>query len=234
MKELYIYDAKYNLKTITTYEKVADITGSTKNTLASLKCKGKKLPRLKDCYLIDGDTNINQLRRWYEDVKFKNEVWKPIDDIYQISNYGRLKKKYKKYSEGKFVLPYCRIKKYKTKMILKIHNKEIFVHKLVAQYFVENIFNHKNVYHKNGILHDNYHMNLAYISREELGKLTGYKSNKNSSIIAIDNETNEIIDWFRSTREAAKKLFTNRQSISDWLNGKTKVVSGMYRFEYEK
>lgn len=233
MKELYIYDAKYNLKTPTTYDKVCEIIGSKMCTVASLKSRGRQLSRLNNCYLIDKDTSKKQLKDWYSKVTFENEVWKNIDDIYKISNYGRIKKIYKKHPDGKFVLPYTKCG-HKTKLFVKIHNKEVLVHRLVAKYFIENIDNLNIVYHKNGILHDNYHMNLAYTTREKLGKMCAHKSTVRPSIIAIDHETNEIIDWFRSARAAAKVLYTNRQSINDCLNGKTKVVGGMYRFEYEK
>lgn len=233
MKELYIYDAKYNLKTPTTYDKVCEIIGSKMCTVASLKSRGRQLSRLNNCYLIDKDTSKKQLKDWYSKVTFENEVWKNIDDIYKISNYGRIKKIYKKHPDGKFVLPYTKCG-HKTKLFVKIHNKEVLVHRLVAKYFIENIDNLNIVYHKNGILHDNYHMNLAYTTREKLGKMCAHKSTVGPSIIAIDHETNEIIDWFRSARAAAKVLYTNRQSINDCLNGKTKVVGGMYRFEYEK
>lgn len=231
---LYIYDARYNLKLPTTYEKVSEMVGSSINTLRSLKSRKLKIPRLDYCYLIDENTPKQQLREWYEKVVFENEVWKDIDDTCKISNYGRFKKIYKTYPDGKFAMPFTKLKRTKTKLYVKLHGKDCFVHQLVAKYFVENKFNYTNVYHKNGILHDNYHMNLAYISKEELGKLTGGKANKRGSIIAIDIDTNEIVGHFRSSRAVEKELFVSRQSVNDCLNGKTKVVGGKYKFIYEE
>lgn len=265
MKQLYIYDAKYNLKTITTYEKISDITGATKNTLASLKCKGKKLTRLKDCYLIDENTNITQLRKWYEDVKFENEVWKTIegsDQIFKISNYGRFKRIYKKCPEGKFILPYFitrRKNANKNKQFIKVkflgEYKEYSVSRLVAYHFVDIYYDsdgwtkkgkalkYKNytfddvvVFHKNGLVYDNFHGNLEFLDREDLGKKTAYKSRGGKTIIAIDVITNEIVDYFKSTRHAESKLPVSKQSVSDSLNKvyKTNIVGGRYKFEYEK
>lgn len=231
---LYIYDARYNLKTPTTYERLSDITGSTYTVLASIKSKKRKIPRLDYCYIADDKTTKQQLREWYEKVEFENEVWKDIDNSYKISNYGRIKKMtYEKYPEGKLMLPYAK-KRFKNKLVVKIHGKEIFIHKLVAEYYVENPNNYNGVYHKNGILHDNYHMNLEWASKSELGKMGAKKQNYRPSIIAIDNNTGEIIDWFRSARDVAKVLYTNRQSVLDNLKGKTKLVGGLYRFEYEE
>lgn len=229
----YIYDARYNLKTPTNWEKLEGITGSKKATLATFKSKKQKLPRLDYCYLMDDKTSKQQLRAWYENVKFENEVWKDIDDIYKISNYGRVKKIYKKYPEGKLMLPYTK-PRYKTKLLIKIHGKEIFIHKLVAKYFVDNPNNYKCIYHKNGILHDNYHCNLEYGTEKYVGKIGANMRHDRPSIIAIDAYTGEVIDWFKSARDVARVLYTNRQSVLDCLNGKIEMTMSGYKFEYEE
>lgn len=230
---IYIYDARYNLKTPTDYTKLMEITGSTKDVLRSIKCRKIKIPRLDYCYIIDENTPKQQLREWYEKVKFNNEVWKEIDRTYKISNYGRVKKMtYLKHPNGKLMLPYTK-SRYKTKLLIKIHEKETFIHKLVAEYFVENPNNYKGIYHKNGILHDNYHCNLEYASNEKLGKIGAARRNDRSSIIAIDADTGEIIDWFKSARDVAKVLYTNRQSVLDCLNGKIEQTMSGYKFEFE-
>lgn len=124
---IYIYDARYNIKTPTTYEKLEGITGSKKATLMTIKSKKMKLPRLKYCYIIDDKTSKQQLRTWYERVEFENETWKDIDETYKISNYGRVKKIYKKYPKGKFMMPYPK-KSYRGKLVTKIHGKELLIH----------------------------------------------------------------------------------------------------------
>ena len=190
------------------------------------------MPRLKNCYLIDENTSKKQLRTWYELVKFDNEVWKQYDETYLVSNYGRIKKLYKKYPNGKLMLPYIKHDKW---MVVKIHKKEIEVHKLVAKLFLDNPYNYPCVYHKNGILYDNYHCNLEYISRQELGCRTANQNKYYKTIIAIDNDTGEIVNWFKSSRAVEKELYINRQSVLNNLNGKTKnVAGGKYSFIYEK
>ena len=162
---IYIYDARYNLKTPTTYEKLEGITGSKKATLATFKSKKQKLPRLDYCYLMDDKTSKQQLRIWYEKVEFENETWKAIDETYFISNYGELKKIYKKYPEGKMYDDLSKISKKLNSNVCKNLRKRTSVHKLVAEYFVDNPNNYNCINHKNGIQHDNYHANLEYCSR---------------------------------------------------------------------
>lgn len=231
---IYIYDARYNIKTPTTYEKLEGITGSKKATLAPFKSKKQKLPRLDYCYLIDDKTSKQQLRIWYEKVEFENETWKDIDETYKISNYGRVKKIYKKYPKGKFMMPYPK-KFYRGKLVTKIHGKELLIHQLVAKYFVENLNNYDHVCHKNGILHDNYHGNLEYCSKSKASRYGISAQNIDKpSIVAIDYETGEIIDYFKSCREAASSLYTNRQSVLDSLHGKIKKTMCGYVFKYEE
>lgn len=45
--------------------------------------------------------------------------------------------------------------------------KDLYIHRLVAQYFVENPFNYKYVDHKNCIRHDNRAENLEWVSAKE-------------------------------------------------------------------
>lgn len=232
---IYIYDARYNLKTPTTYEKLEGITGSKKATLATFKSKKQKLPRLDYCYLMDDKTSKQQLRIWYEKVEFENETWKAIDETYFISNYGRVKKIYKKYPEGKFMMTYPKYQRSSTQMYVKIYGKETSVHKLVAEYFVDNPNNYNCINHKNGIQHDNYHANLEYCSRTKMSSIVAkVKYKDKSSIVAIDADTGEIIDYFKSSRAAASSLYTNRQSVLDNLNGKTQKTYCGYIFKYEE
>ena len=234
---LYIYDARYNLKTETTYEKLMELTGSTYTVLASCKSLKRKIPRLTACYMVDDKTTMAQLREFYESVKYKNEVWKDIEDTgYKISNYGRVKNmNYKKHPEGKFVLPYPRIKRYGTRLFVKIKGKEYKIHRLVAEYFVENPNHLDCVFHKNGLVHDNYHANLEYCTREKVGKIGGKARYMNKpSIIVKDEYTGEIIGEYRSSREIQDDLGINRQTVLDQLNGVYKTTIYGYKFEYEE
>jgi hypothetical protein len=103
-----------------------------------------------------------------------NEVWKPVkfneqideNEIYKISNYGRLIR----YREGKEVLfkPYLLHGYYyfKVKQVIKGKYKTFYVHKLVAQHFLEQndgVF----VIHIDYNKENNYIGNLKWVTRKE-------------------------------------------------------------------
>lgn len=72
--------------------------------------------------------------------------------------------------------------------------------------------------------------NIAYIPRQELGKLTGYSS-RNKIVVKLDS-CGQDVEYYRSAREAAKKNFLSRQAITDRCNGKTKRGPAPDGYEY--
>lgn len=253
---LYIYDARYNLKTETTYEKLVDMFEMKKSALQTYKNKKQKIKKI--FYLIDNDTTTKELKEFYRKESFENETWKFIEgsnNEFLISNYGRFKRIYKSYPEGKFIMPYFinrkrNINKNKQFIKVKFKNeyKEQNVARLVAYHFVDifretgKAMKYKNytyddlvVFHKNGLIYDNYHQNLEWLDRYDLAKKSAYKSRGGRTIVAIDAQTNEIIDYFKSTREVEKNLPISKQAVSDSLNHrwKTNIVGGKYIFKYE-
>lgn len=234
---IYIYDADYNLKTPTTYDKLIELTGSTYKSLTSCKSQKKKIPKLNNCYIVDDKTSLSQLRCFYEQVKYRNEVWKDIKGTrYKISNYGRIKNMmYKNHPEGKFVIPYPKAKRYGSRLFVKINGKEKPVHRLVAEYFVENPNNYPCVYHKNGLVHDNFHANLEYTTHKKAAQIGGKVRYIDKPSIIVKNEyTGEIIGEYKTSREVEKHLGVNRQTVLDQLNGTYKTTIYGYKFEYEK
>lgn len=259
---MYLYDARYNSKTKTTYDKLTEIFGMSKSSLASYKSKKRKIK--KYYYLVDDDISIKELKELYSTVEYENEVWKVIegsDGNFLISNYGRFKRIYKSSPDGKFIMPYYITRKVnvnKNKQFIKVKfqnkYKEQSVSRLVAYHFVDIYYEsdgwtkkgkslkYKNytfddvvVYHKNGLVYDNYHGNLEFLDREDLAKKTAYKAKGGRTIVAIDALTDEVIDYFRSTRHVEKHLPVSKQAVSDSLNRvwKTNIVGGRYKFVYE-
>ena len=254
--KLYLYDPRYNIKTETSYEKLEGIFGIKITVLRSYKSKKQKI---KDkYYIIDDKTPTKYLKELYSKEIIKNEAWKVIegsDDNFLISNYGRFKRIYKSSPNGKFLMPYFidrknNINRYKQFIKVKFQGtyKEYNVARLVAYHFVDifqelgKAMKYKNynyddvvVYHKNGLVYDNYHHNLEWLDRYDLAKKTAHKSKGGRTIVAIDADTNEIIDYFKSTRHVEANLPVSKSAVTDSLNRKwkTNIVGGKYIFRYE-
>lgn len=75
-------------------------------------------------------------------------------------------------------------------------------------------------YHKNGIQHENHINNIGYINKRELGKKTG-ASSRRQPVAKIDC-TGQIVEVYSSAREAARKNYMSRQTVTDRCNGRCK------------
>lgn len=250
---LYLYDPRYNLKTETSYEKLTELFGVSKSSLASYK--SRKIKIHKKYYVIDDKATKDDIRKLYSKEIFKNEVWKEIEGSegnYLISDHGRFKKIYKKYPEGKLLLPYFKScfktkkKNNEHKQLIKVKfqgiYKEYTVARLVAYHFVDIYYtkdslirkskadkykyykyDELSVYHKNELIYDNTAQNLEWLDKEDIGKKTGHKSNKRGTVIAKDAITGEVINYFRSATEASKHLYVSAAAVLDSLNHRYKT-----------
>lgn len=145
-----------------------------------------------------------------------NEIWKTIeyDFRYQVSNYGRFRKKNPK-NDYRYLKPFRK----KNLFLVKIKDKDFNCARLVANAFIKELSNTDRVYHKNKVEFDNYYKNLEIINLKELGKRTGHIS-KSQRVVEIKN--NEIIRDWSSARKAAKDLFVSYQTVMDYCNKKVK------------
>ena len=75
-------------------------------------------------------------------------------------------------------------------------------------------------YHKNGDLSDNCANNIAFITREALGRKTGGAS-KRIPVVKI-NRSGEIVEVYPSARQAAKANYMSYQAVLDRCHGKVK------------
>lgn len=143
------------------------------------------------------------------------EEWKPIeyDTRYQVSNFGRFRKKLK--NGYRYLKPFRKHNIF----IVKIKDKEINCSRLVANYFIKQLSPDERVYHKNKLEFDNHYKNLKILSLKELGKRTGYIS-KSKRVVEVKD--NEIVREWRSAREVEKTLFISRQTVCDYCNKKVK------------
>lgn len=145
-----------------------------------------------------------------------NEIWKSIEyDLrYQVSNYGRFRKKNPK-NGYRYLKPFRK----KNLFLVKIKDKDFNCARLVADHFIKKLSATDRVYHKNKMENDNRVYNLRIVSLQELGKLTGHIS-KSQRVVKIKN--NEIVRDWPSARKAAKDLFVSYQTVMDYCNNKVK------------
>lgn len=235
---LYLYDPRTNILTETTFEYVLDIAGVVKSSLKAMKSKGTKLKKI-NCYLVDDSITLAQRKEWYVKEKYYLEVWKEVegsDGKFLISSYGRVKRVYKNHSS--FILPFLHKKKghLMVKVWFKGDYKQMKVGHLVAHHFLDEPKPGEVLRHKNGIITDDYFENLEYISKEELGRKTAHKA-KAKRVVKLDPETLDVVDEYRSSREAGRQNFRSYQSVLDNCNKKTKFSAGMlfmWADEYEE
>lgn len=145
-----------------------------------------------------------------------NEIWKSIeyDPRYQVSNYGRFRKKNPK-NGYRYLKPFRKRNLFQ----VKIKDKDFNCARLVANAFIKTLSKEDRVYHKNKNESDNYYRNLEVVSLKELGKRTGHIS-KSQRVVEVKDE--DIIRDWPSARKAAKDLFISYQTVMDYCNNKVK------------
>lgn len=145
-----------------------------------------------------------------------NEIWKSIeyDPRYQVSNYGRFRKKNPK-NGYRYLKPFRKGNLFQ----VKIKDKDMNCARLVANAFIKQLAKEDRVYHKNKNESDNYYRNLEIVTLKELGKRTGHIS-KSQRVVEVKDD--EIIRDWPSARKAAKDLYISYQTVMDYCNNKVK------------
>lgn len=163
-------------------------------------------------------------------------VWKDIkgyEGKYQVSYEGEIRRIYKN-GKTKIITPYIRKSQKSNVLFVGLtkdgKKKEIFVHKLVAEAFLRKPKKGEVIYHVNGLKQDNYSTNLKYIDRKKLGKMTGAQSRR-KGVVKI-NSNGEMVDFYSSARQAARKNFMSYQTLIDRCNRKVKSALAPDGFAY--
>lgn len=156
-------------------------------------------------------------------AQVKADAWYDIpgyDGKYQINYFGEIRRALK---NGKYKTLPGYIKKSNNRHVVKIDYKEKTVLSLMRDTFIGELPKGYVVYHKNGILTDEILSNIGIIKRSDLGKLTGTRNDQSFAIVKI-NSDGEIVDFYKSAREAGRKNFMAYQTILDRVNRKAKSL----------
>lgn len=162
------------------------------------------------------------------------EEWKDIkgyEGLYQISNEGRVK------NIKRDTLRVFNDNGYGYYMVLLSKNgkkKPFYVHRLVAEAFIQNPNNLPQVNHKNENKHLNIVENLEWCDSKynmNYGTARERTSEKQRKIVYQYTKNNELVAVYHGVNECAKYGF-EPSSISSCCNGKRKTHKG-YKWSYK-
>ena len=180
------------------------------------------------------------------------EIWKEIknyEELYEISNYGRIRSKEryinarrgKRLKKVKILTPFCQKNGYYAITLWKYKSFKLhYIHRLVAIAFIENENCLEQVNHKNGDKKDNNVENLEWVSRSEnmkhaisLGLFS--KSVLNERINKMNEKVmkpvcqikdGKVIKTYKSATLAGKELGHKYSNISACCRGLLKTSCG--------
>ena len=154
--------------------------------------------------------------------------WRDIPDThgaYQISIEGNIRKIW---SSGKVsdMVPYTQCNGYKKdkkpRLFIRLDydgkRRTFSVLSLMVKTFYGNIPKGMLPYHKDGVASNNHINNIGFITKSELGKITGYKS-KSKAVFKV-NKNGEVIDVYKSAAVAADKNFVSYDTVLRRCNHK--------------
>lgn len=182
-----------------------------------------------------------------------NEVWKPIknyEGVYEVSNLGNVRGLNRIDADNKRikgrVLRQCSNSKYLT-VQLCMDGKPIrrYVHRLVAETFIENIDDKPQVNHIDENYRNNKSSNLNWMTRKENSNWATSQIRKvmnrdyrdmalkmKKRLIQYDKDMNEIARW-DGLLDMCKETGYNKDNVSESCLGKRKTLTYGSYWRYE-
>lgn len=168
---------------------------------------------------------------------YTEEVWKDIDEHYQVSNFARVRSNF---SGTWNILSTYKMNRGYLAVTLSIKGKKkpCLVHRLVAEAFIPNPENKPQVNHINGIRTDDVVSNLEWVTNTEnqihsweyLNRQSSHKGkfgNESTYFkVVLQIKDNKIIGRFNGAREAMRATGVGYKHISACCRGKRKTAGG--------
>lgn len=166
------------------------------------------------------------------------EIWKEIkgfEGLYEVSNSGLVRSKKRATTSGVILKPFYDKDGY-AKACLSKNNirKTYFVHRLVAETFLDGKSKEKNVVnHKNEIKDDNRAENLEWCSVKYNTNYNGaaFRRGKTSRKPVVATKGDETI-WFSGVVEAAKALGVSHGNISECIRHRKRHTLKGFSFRW--
>ena len=167
----------------------------------------------------------------------KDEQWRVVkgyENMYEVSNFGRVKSL--KFVEKILKTPKNGAGYYSVNLYKNGHMKGYFVHRLVAETFIENPLNLSQVNHKDENKTNNNPDNLEWCTNAYNQNYGSHNENVSKTFVEKYGHPLYVISedgtdyFFRSIREASKELSLDDSHICKCLKGKYKTHKG-YTFE---
>jgi hypothetical protein len=117
------------------------------------------------------------------------------------------------------------------KLTIDGKSKEVAVLKIMVDTFWGVVQDGKVPYHKDGIVTNNARYNIDFIDRVSLGKITGADSKRIP--VAKINRNGEIVAFYSSAREAARKNYISYQTVLDRCHDKVKRPFELDGYNYQ-
>jgi hypothetical protein len=156
------------------------------------------------------------------------EQWEDVvgaEEYYQISSFGRIKNKI----TGDILKPSKSCGYYHIKLCYGI-NKDMLIHRLVAQAFLPNPFNYQCVNHKDEDKTNNHIDNLEWCTHHYNSNYGIGALQRNQKVIQYDMQGNAL-KIYDSMKQAGEELGIKYQGISACCRGKNKSYGG-YAWTY--
>jgi hypothetical protein len=152
---------------------------------------------------------------------------------YSVSNMGAIRNKHGR----ELLINYDRLQKTKSRARpgLSVNGKvqQYYLHRIVAEHFIENPNNLPEVNHKDGNFYNNISDNLEWISKidnmrhaRKLNLINQFKT----KVKVTDKETREVT-YYDSVGDCSKQLGIYKSNISKYC--RQKMNHKTYQFEYE-